>query len=192
MDEPDFVDARPETDRLSAAAEPLEDDGDELVFYDAAADSGLDIQVVAPGSSEAPERGSRARELAELAEEVGGLSASMLASAEQWAQRDRDPQRIAERVAALQAAAQLPAENDPYLGKELGPFRVETFLHVERGLRRYLAVASERQEVCLLEVYPLRGTYGEEFARLAERAERACRVKHPLLALNLGVGRTKE
>ncbi|MCA8922871.1 MAG: protein kinase [Planctomycetes bacterium] len=93
-------------------------------------------------------------------------------------------------AAALMAQVKPAPEGDPYVNRELGPFKVEGFLGMDRGERRYVGTHTESKELALLRVYPLKGSYAQEFAKLAVRGERACRVQHPQLATALGVGKS--
>lgn len=95
-------------------------------------------------------------------------------------------------LAAVEARLQQPPANDPYLGRDLGPFRVERFVELDRGERRYLAVHAETQRTTLLRVFPLVGPWADEFKRLADRGERACKIEGVSLDSALGAGRTKE
>lgn len=95
-------------------------------------------------------------------------------------------------VAALEARVLPAPAGDPYLGRDLGPFRVERFLEIDRGERRYVAIHSDTQRVVLLRLFPFAGTYGEEFKRLADRAERAVRIESPNLDAAYAAGRTKD
>ncbi len=102
--------------------------------------------------------------------------------------RDEDNQAIS----ALEARLKPAPTGDPFVGKDVGPFRVEAFVEVDRGERRYAAVQTETQRVVLLRLFPLAGAFGEEFKRVAERAERACRVESPNLDVAVAAGRTKD
>lgn len=95
-------------------------------------------------------------------------------------------------LAAVEALLQQAPANDPFIGRDLGPFRVERFVALERGERRYLAVHSDTQRTALLRLFPLVGTWGEEFKRLADRGERACRIESASLDSALASGRTKD
>jgi len=95
-------------------------------------------------------------------------------------------------LAALEAQVQPAPHGDPFMGRELGPFRVERFLAIDRGERRYIATHDETQEPVLLQVFPFVGSFGDEFRRMADRGERAARIEHRHLARTLGAGRTKE
>lgn len=102
--------------------------------------------------------------------------------------RDEDNQAIS----ALEARLKPAPAGDPFVGKDVGPFRVEAFVELDRGERRYAAVQTETQRVVLLRVFPFSGAFGEEFKRVADRAERACRVESPHLDVAVAAGRTKD
>lgn len=93
---------------------------------------------------------------------------------------------------ALRARAQPTPHGDPWLGRDVGSFRVEEFLEIDRGERRYIATHEETRLRVLLRVFPLQGGYADEFKRLADRGERSSKVEHPHLAHCLGAGRIKE
>ncbi len=108
---------------------------------------------------------------------------------EAWDRRRRGPEEHAQALAHL---GERPApEGDPFLGRTLGPFTVETFLAVERGERRYIALEAQSGERALLQVFPLRGRHAAAAEWVAGRAD-AARVEHPALGLTLGAGRTKD
>lgn len=113
-------------------------------------------------------------------------------AAQELKRRERSPEEEAAARAALEAQIQVAPEDDPYLGKEVGPFKVRAFLGLDRGVRRYLAQDEESHEQALLRVYPLKGSYGEELLRLATRAERVVRAVNPTMAICLGAGRIKD
>lgn len=108
---------------------------------------------------------------------------------EAWDRRRRGPEEHAQAVSNL--GEQPPPEGDPFLGRALGPFTVETFLAVERGERRYIALDAQSGERALLQVFPLRGPHAAAAEWVASRAD-AARVEHPGLGLTLGAGRTKD
>lgn len=95
-------------------------------------------------------------------------------------------------IAELRARAQPAPAGDPWLGRDLGPFRIEEFIELERGERRYLALHDESKLMALVRVFPLSGAYADEFKRLADRGERGSRVESAHLSHCLGAGRTKE
>ncbi len=105
---------------------------------------------------------------------------------------ERSAEEQAAALAALEARVQPAPAQDPYVGRDLGPFRVERFLELDRGERRYIASHVETKEPAYLRVFPLVGGHADELKRLAERAERAVRVEHPGLDRTLGSGKTKE
>ncbi|MCO5169919.1 MAG: hypothetical protein M9894_26575 [Planctomycetes bacterium] len=105
---------------------------------------------------------------------------------------ERTPEDDQQALAALEARAQPAPASDPFLGRDLGPFRVDRFIEQDRGERRYLAMHLEQRRQALLRVFPLTGPYGEEFKRLADRGERACRVEAQSLDAALASGRTKD
>lgn len=105
---------------------------------------------------------------------------------------ERTPEDDAQALAALEARVQPAPAGDPFVGRDLGPFRVDRFVEQDRGERRYLATHLEQQRPALLRVFPLTGPYGEEFKRLADRGERPCRVESQHLDAALTSGRTKD
>lgn len=229
--ESEFLDARPETARqakvqaASAAADALVDmadegdsdgDDDDLVFLDAAADSGLDIKVIAPGrktpeaqpgaqpaSAGAPapaDRQSLKKRRKSARHRVSGVHsassgghAALAGAQEEWARRARTPAEQTLALTRLHETAQPPIPADPFIGMELGPFRVEKFLRAERGMRVYVGLDVESsQERALMRVFPLKGSYAAEFKALLERGERACRVQSPAMAVCVAAGRAKD
>lgn len=106
--------------------------------------------------------------------------------------RDALPDRQAQAVASMRAQIKPAPEGDPYVNRELGPFKVEAFLGMDRGERRYVGLHTESKEEVLLRLFPLKGSYAGEFAKLAARGERACRVQHPQLAGALGAGKAND
>jgi len=80
----------------------------------------------------------------------------------------------------LEVAGPQPA-GDPYLGVELGLYRMDTLIEVVRGERRYLATHKVNERRGLAYVFPLEGRHKTEFSGLAERAEPLLEVKHPNL-----------
>jgi len=106
--------------------------------------------------------------------------------------RDALPDRQAQAVASMRAQIKPAPEGDPYVNRELGPFKVEAFLGMDRGERRYVGLHTESKEEVLLRLFPLKGSYAGEFAKLAVRGERACRVQHPQLAGALGAGKAND
>lgn len=106
---------------------------------------------------------------------------------------ERGADEDAAALAALDARAQPTPAGDPFVGRDLGPFRVDRFVELDRGERRYVAVHNETQRVVLLRVFPLTGTaYADELKRVADRGERACRVESQSLDGAIAAGRTKE
>ena len=105
---------------------------------------------------------------------------------------DLTPEEEQQALEALLARAQPVPHGDAFLGREVGPFKVEEFLELDRGERRYVATHAESRQRVLLRVFPLTGSWGEEFKRLADRGERACRVEHAHLERCVAAGRTKE
>lgn len=105
---------------------------------------------------------------------------------------DPTPEEEQQALEALLARAQPVPHGDAFLGREVGPFKVEEFLELDRGERRYVASHAETRQRVLLRVFPLTGSWGEEFKRLADRGERACRVEHAHLERCVAAGRTKE
>ena len=123
-------------------------------------------------------------------------SASATSAAERLRARKERPERDASdaqaALARLEALVHPAPANDPFVGRDLGPFKVQDFISTVRGERRYLALHEETKSPCLLRVFPFVGAYADEFKRVADRGERAARVEHPHLDLTLGVGRVKE
>lgn len=113
-------------------------------------------------------------------------------AAQELKRRERSPEEEAAAQAAVEAQIQPPPEDDPYVGKEIGPFKVQAFLGLDRGVRRYLARDEESHEPSLLRVYALKGSYGDELTRLATRAERVVRAANPGISICLGAGRVKD
>jgi hypothetical protein len=122
-----------------------------------------------------------------------GTSTSSSGRGPRVAQRpERSPAEDHAALAALEARVQPAPGNDPHLGRELGPFRVERFLGVDRGERRYVATHLESGRTAYVRVFPLVGAYADEFKRVADRAERASRVEAPTLESALAAIRTKD
>lgn len=105
---------------------------------------------------------------------------------------EETPEEERQALEALLARVQPAPHGDPFVGREVGPFKVEEFLELDRGERRYVATHAETKARALLRVFPLTGSWGEEFKRLADRGERACRVEHAHLEKCVAAGRTKE
>jgi hypothetical protein len=105
---------------------------------------------------------------------------------------ERTREEDATALAALDARVTGAPQGDQFIGKDLGPFKVEGFIELERGERRYKAILSDQQRPVLLRVFPLLGSWGEEFMRVADRGERVCRVASPGLDSAWFSGRTKE
>jgi hypothetical protein len=126
----------------------------------------------------------------------GDHGASTTSSVERLRDRrarpEREPEVTEAALAALEARVRPAPGNDPFMGRDLGPFKVQRFIEIDRGERRYVAFHEESKTECYLRVFPFTGSYGAEFKRVADRGERASRVEHPHLDLSLGVGRTKE
>jgi serine/threonine protein kinase len=220
-DASEFVDARPTGTHdgeaiaaaaaMDATADVSGEGGDDLLFYDAAADSGLDIQVIAPPrktpgqeepeptkarrKSSGPIRRDSAR-LKKLAARrssgrVRTLDAIPSEDAKDWDRRTRTAEVVDAALNGLLETAPRPQPDDPFAGKELAPFRLERLLGADRGERRYLGVEGESQELVLVRVFPSKGADPKRRA-LCDAAEAASRVPHPSLALSLGSGRTRE
>ena len=113
-------------------------------------------------------------------------------AAKEIERRQRTPAEAARALEEAKARVQPVPEGDPYLGKEVGPFKATAFLGIERGVRSYLGHEEESQDSVLIRVYPLKGSYGEELSRLAARAERVVRAATPSFAICLGAGRMKD
>jgi protein kinase-like protein len=113
-------------------------------------------------------------------------------AAKEIERRQRSPADAARALADAKALIQPVPEGDPYLGKEVGPFKATAFLGLDRGVRTYLGHEEESQDSALIRVYPLKGSYGEELSRLATRAERVARAASPSFAICLGAGRIKD
>jgi serine/threonine protein kinase len=109
-----------------------------------------------------------------------------------WGRRARQPEEDALALSNLEAQLAPAPEGDPYVGNDVGTFRVEGFLYVDRGIRTYLARDEASHEPVVLTLYPLKGGYGDEMKRLVERGERPCRVEHPGLSICLGSGKAKD
>jgi serine/threonine protein kinase len=122
---------------------------------------------------------------------AGGRKIATGAAAEEWKRRDRSPEESAAALAALHELKQ-PEPRDSYVGRDVGPFKVEAFIESSRGMSTYIGIEEESRQHVLLRLYPLQGTYGAEFKALAGRAERPARVQAPALMVCLGTGRSKD
>ncbi|MBT7690464.1 MAG: protein kinase, partial [Gemmatimonadales bacterium] len=204
--ESEFTDARPETKRRtksvgpSVAAGPGEGE-DDLVFLDAAADSGLDIQVVAPAAPTSPKspkkdiKSTSARMRTTSARHrVSGVHerVSLGATQDEWSRRDRSKDEREAALERLKAQVHAPPRDEAYAGRDLGPFKVKRFISLNRGASTYLAADEESPDPVMLRIFPFKGTYGPEFKALADRGERVTRVPSPFLNVVLASGRTKE
>lgn len=212
--EPGFMDARPETARQPSVAAPEEAPADDLVFLDSVDGSGgtarLDKDKVEDDAAglefqtdreeERPKadasKGRSSGRLARIStgrhKRVSSGSNRALGAGDDWARRERSAEEAESALTRIADAAEPPPAQDPYVGKELGPFKVDRFVSQDRGLRAYLALDEETQENVLLRVYPLQGSYADEMKRLVARGERSCRVDSPSLSVCLGSGKTKE
>ena len=171
-----FADASP--DHVEASAQETADAGDVgeeegSLFADAMPGAGL-----AP-LPKAPDVSSQSKALK-----------AVLAEGTLWGARSEEERRQGEEL--LRGAVSPPLPNDPFLGKDLGPFRVEGFLEIDRGERRYQALHVESEQLVLLRVFPLTGSYEAEFKSLAQRAEAVCRVQDPHLASAVASGKTAD
>lgn len=113
-------------------------------------------------------------------------------AAKEIERRQRTPAEAGRALEDAKARIEPVPEGDPYLGKEVGPFKANAFLGIERGVRSYLGQEEESKDSVLIRVYPLKGSYGEELSRLAARAERVVRAATPSFAICLGAGRMKD
>ncbi|MGE0710123.1 MAG: serine/threonine protein kinase [Planctomycetota bacterium] len=146
------------------------------------------------------DREERAREQAKVSARSSGRMRALSSSShralpgqgDEWQRRERSAEEDAEALARLEQRLAPAPEGDPYLGKEVGTFKVEGFIKLERGVRHYLARDEASREPVVLRIFPLIGGYSDEMQRLAGRGERACRVDHPSLSICLGAGRTKD
>lgn len=219
--DPEFLDARPSTARHDEEPIGMDEIPGELLFSDEAdgppiesapaeepagpnvaadvqfADGGGDLVFADndPGPKQAKEKkrdlrsSGRMKAISSNSKALGGKGDG---GPDDWSRRERSPEEDATALAFLEEQLHPPPEGDPYIGKEVGGFRPEGFIKVERGVRSYLARDEESREPCLLRLYPSTGGYGEELTRLAQRAERATRVEHPGLQICLGAGKVKD
>lgn len=113
-------------------------------------------------------------------------------AAKEIERRQRSPEEAALALAEAEARIQPVPEGDPYVGKEVGPFKALSFLGLDRGVRSYLGIEEESKDSVFIRVFPLKGSFGEELNRLATRAERVVRAASPSFAICLGAGRVKD
>ncbi|MCA8920450.1 MAG: DUF4388 domain-containing protein, partial [Planctomycetes bacterium] len=90
----------------------------------------------------------------------------------------------------LEVAGPQPA-GDPFLGVELGLYRMDTLIEVVRGERRYLATHKVTGRRGLVHVFPLEGRFRAEFTALAERAQAILEVKHANLQPAQAAGQSR-
>lgn len=205
--ESEFVDARPETQRLpgspspSATADKAQQGGggeEDLVFLDAAADSGLDIQVVAPAAPTSPKSSKKSTSAkmrtTSARHRVSGVHerVNLGATQDEWSRRERSADDRKAALERLKSDVRAAPRDESYVGRDLGPFSVKKFVSLQRGAYTYLAADEESSDPVLLRVFPFKGTYAPEFKALAERSERVTRVPSPFLNVVLASGRTKE